>query len=68
MPQNESDVIILKPTSAFLTFLSAQFPDLEVPEKAAVHRDTTAYTLKKQATDDLMLDEIERHFPQMFRH
>ncbi len=68
MPQNESDVIILKPTSAFLTFLGAQFPDLEVPDKAAVHRDTTAYTLKKQDTDLLMLDEIERHFPQMFRH
>ena len=68
MSQKESDVIILKPTSAFLSFLSAHFPDLEVPDKAAVHRDTTAYTLQKQTTDDLMLDEIERHYPQMFKH
>lgn len=68
MPQNQSDVIILKPTSSFLSFLSAHFPDAILPDKATLHRDLTAYTLPQQVSEEGTLMEIERHFLRMFQH
>ena len=68
MPQNESDVLILKPTAVFLDFLSAQSPDIEFLDIRSMPTDHTAYTIAKKDTDEATLNEIERHFPSMFRH
>ena len=68
MHQNESDVIILKPTSSFLSFLAAQQPDIDLPDMKALRTNHTAYTIAKCDSDEATLDEVERHFPAMFRH
>lgn len=68
MQQNESDIVILKPTSAFLSFLDAQLPDLYLPDIRSLRTNRSAYALAKKDSDEETLDEIERHFPKMFRH
>lgn len=68
MQQKESDIIILKPTQAFLSFLDMQLPDLYLPDIRTLRSNRTAYTLEKQDDDERTLDEIERHYPEMFQH
>lgn len=68
MHQNESDVVILKPTASFLSFLAAQQPDIDLPDIKTLRTNHTAYTIDKCDGDEATLDEIERHFPAMFRH
>ncbi len=68
MQHNESDVIILKPTPSFLNFLAEQQPDIELPDISALKTNHTAYTIAKCEDDEATLDEIERHFPAMFRY
>ena len=68
MQQGESDVVILKPTAKFLSFLDAQLPDVDLPDIRALRTDHTAYTIAKQDSDEATLDEIERNFPFMFRY
>lgn len=62
------EVVILKPTSVFLSFLAAQGPEVELPTLELLQADTTAYTITRQDGEEETLDEIERHFPAMFRH
>jgi hypothetical protein len=64
----ESDVVILKPTPSFLTFLTDQQPDLDLSDVRLLRTNHTAYTIAKCDTDEATLDEVERHFPAMFRH
>ena len=68
MEQGQWEIIILKPTSVFLSFLEAQLPDVELPDLRLLQTDTTAYVIRRQDSEEATLDEIERHFPQMFRH
>ncbi len=68
MQRHESDVIILKPKSAFLSFLAGQQSDIDLPDISALRSNHTAYTIAKCDTDEATLDEIERNFPAMFRH
>ena len=68
MEKSQWEVIILKPTSVFLSFLAEKRPDIDLPELRLLQTDTTAYAIHKQASEEDMLDEIERHFSQMFRH
>ncbi len=68
MQQSYREVVILKPTSVFLSFLAAQGPDIELPSLDILQADTTAYTIMKQDGEEETLDEIERHFPAMFRY
>ena len=68
MQQNGSDVVVLKPTAAFLSYLETQLPDMDFPSLRLLRRDPTAYTLAKQNTEEETLNEIERLFPTMFRH
>lgn len=68
MEQSQWEVIILKPTSAFLSFLAAQVPNVELPELTILQVDTTAYLIKKQVSEEATLDEIGRHYHQMFKH
>ena len=68
MQHIESDIIILKTKPAFLSFLAEQQPDIDLPDIRALRTNHTAYTIAKCDTDEATLDEIERHFPAMFRH
>lgn len=68
MQQSYREIVILKPTSVFLSFLAAQGSEVELPSLALLQADTTAYTIVKQDGEEETLDEIERHFPVMFRH
>lgn len=68
MQQSHWEVIILKPTSVFRSFLQAQVPDIEIPDLSVLQTDTTAYTIPKHVDEEATLDEIEKQFPTMFRH
>lgn len=62
------EVLILKPTSMFLSFLSSQLPDLELPNLRSLQSDCTAYVIRKQKDDEETLNEIERHFAFIFKY
>jgi len=68
MQQSEWEIIVLKPTRAFLTFLSSQLPEVNLPDLRSIQSDNTAYVISKQENDEETLNEIERHFAFMFRH
>lgn len=68
MQQSHREVIVLKPTSVFLSFLAAQAPDVDLPPLEVLQADATAYTILKQDGEEETLDEIERHFSSMFRY
>ena len=68
MDRSQWEIIILKPTSVFLSFLAAQHPDVVIPEQSLAETDNTAYVIRRQPSEEATLDEIERHFPLMFRH
>lgn len=68
MVHSQWDIVILKPTFVFLSFLASQFPELELPELSVLQLDNTAYAIPAQESDEATLDEIERYFPIMFQH
>ena len=68
MDSCEWDIIILKPTSVFLSFLADQLPDVDLPKLSLLQTDTTAYSIRKQDCEEATLDEIEVHFAPIFRH
>lgn len=68
MEYSQWEVIVLKPTSLFLSFLAAQIPDIELPELHLLQTDNTAYVIPKQISEEATLDEIGRLYSRMFRH
>lgn len=68
MKPNQWEVIILKPTPAFLSFLAPQLPGVGLPALRLLRMDNTAYVIPKQESDEEVLNEIERHFAAMFRY
>lgn len=68
MQPSECEIIILKPTRVFLTFLASQLPHVNMPALKLLQTDCTAYLIDKQKDDEATLNEIERHFSTMFRH
>lgn len=68
MRANEWDVIILKPTYVFTSFLATQLSIDVLPNFRSLQTDNTAYLIKKQKNDEETLNEIERHFARMFKH
>lgn len=68
MDRSQWEIIILKPTSVFLAFLAAQNPGIELPDHNLAETDATAYVIARQPSEEATLDEIERHYPRMFRH
>src|SRR3990167_5175968 len=65
---NQSDVVILKPTAVFMSFLTTEFPDAVIPDLSELKADSTAYTIFKHDSYEATLQEVERHFPAMFKH
>ncbi len=68
MKPSQWEIIILKPTPVFLSFLASQLPTINLPELRLLQTDNTAYVIAKQESDEETLNEIERHFTTMFRH
>jgi hypothetical protein len=69
MKQGNKEVVILKPTSVFLSFLAAQATEeVPLPDLATLQTNTTAYTIQRQDSEEETLDEIERHFSTMFQY
>lgn len=68
MPHNQSCIIILKPTSFFLSFVTEQLSDFEQTEEAEMSADNTAYTMPSYDNDDALLEHLERLYPYMFQH
>lgn len=68
MQSSQWEIIILKPTRVFLSFLASQLPDVELPELRLLQVDNTAYVINKYDNDEDTLNEIENHFAAMFRH
>lgn len=68
MQQCQREVIFLKPTSAFISFLAEQLPGVTLPNLDLIQSDTTAYTIPVHKTDDALLDTIENHFTYMFQY
>lgn len=69
MQPSQWEVVILKPTTVFLSFLASQLPeDIELPDLNVLQSDTTAYVIPRHDDEEATLDEIEKHFPTMFRH
>lgn len=68
MHYRQHEIVILKPTAVFLSFLASQLPETKLPDLRLLQIDNTAYALHKQNSDNATLDEIEKHFSTMFRH
>ena len=68
MQPSQWEVIVLKPTAVFLSFLASQLPKFNLPDFKLLQTNNTAYVIRNQANDEETLNEIERHFPAMFRH
>lgn len=68
MQESAQEIIVLKPTKRFLSFLLNQRSDVEWLDLQSFQKNTTAYTLPRHQTDEALLNEIEKHFPEMFQH
>lgn len=68
MQSSQWEVVVLKPTRVFLSFLASQLPGIELPALKSMQLDNTAYIINRQKDDEATLNEIERHFAVMFRH
>lgn len=68
MHQEPSEIVILKPTMVFMSFLASQLPESELPTMELLQTDSTAYVIPKKDSDDATLDELQKHFSTMFRH
>lgn len=68
MQQRQREVLFLRPTPAFLSFLKAQLPQATLPELDIIQTDLTAYTLPVYSSEDELLDVIEANSPYMFRY
>lgn len=68
MKQKLSEIVVLKPTTVFLSFLASQLPEHQVPQWSSLQTDCTAYSFLQQQNNNAMIDEVEKHFSKMFRH
>lgn len=68
MQQRQCEIVVLKPTTVFLSFLASQLPEKDIPSLKLLQTDNTAYVIHKKNSDEATLDELEKHFSFMFRH
>ena len=67
MQLDPREIIVLKPTASFLSFLASQAPDIILPTLKLLQTDITAYTFPLHASDDALLETIEANFELMFQ-
>ena len=68
MKHSRLDVLILKPTTSFLSLLTALRSDVSLPDLLQLQTDTTAYTIRKQPNEEAMLAAIEQNYQRIFKH
>ena len=68
MQPNQWEIIVLKPSPTFLSFIASQLPHLTLPEYRMLQTDNTGYVLQQQGSDEELLDEIERQYPKIFKY
>lgn len=68
MRQSQYEIVVLKPTAAFLSFLTSKLPGIKLPDLRLLQIDNTAYAFEKHHADKPILDQIEEHFSIMFGH
>lgn len=67
MRQSQHEIVVLKPTAVFLSFLASQLPGTKLPDLRLLQIDNTAYVLEKKS-DRAVIDVIEKNFPIIFHH
>ena len=68
MHQGQSEVVVLRPTAAFISFLASALPDIELPSLDLLQTDNTAYVIQKNHSEEGTLAELEKHYLTMFQH
>lgn len=68
MQEKHHEIVILKPTMVFLSFLAAHLPQNKLPDLRILSIDNTAYVFAKKNTDEEMIIQIEAHYMTLFRH
>lgn len=62
------EVVILRPTVVFLSFLISQLGEDKLASFKLIETDCTAYLIKKCATNEDSLNVLEPYYTKMFRH
>ena len=68
MHQGSSEIVVLRPTTVFLSFLASQLPESDLPSLKLLQTDCTAYVIKKHHSVVTTIEEIEKNSSTMFRH
>ena len=68
MDNGLSEIVVLRPTVVFFSFLASQLGQDKLPSFKSLETDNTAYLITKYANEEQTLDEIERIYSKMFRH
>lgn len=68
MQPTQWEIILLKPSPPFLSFIEAQMPLASLPEYRLLQTNNTGYVLEQQESEEALLDEIERLYPQIFKY
>lgn len=68
MGKGLSEIVVLRPTAVFLSFLMSQLGEQRTPSLHLLNKNTTAYYIKKYSSKEETLNELERVYSQMFRY
>ena len=52
MQPSQWEIIVLKPTAVFLSFLASQLPKVDLPDFKLLQTNNTAYVIRNQANDE----------------
>lgn len=68
MHQKTYEIVVLKPTKVFFSFLASQLAYAKLPNFRLLQIDNTAYLVEKKHSEEATLNEIEKYFSTMFHH
>ncbi|MDP3559214.1 MAG: hypothetical protein Q8R79_02520 [Legionellaceae bacterium] len=68
MSANDWEVVVLKPTSAFLSFIAEQLGAAALPELRLIQTDNTAYLIPAQLNNEVLLETLECHYKTIFSY
>ena len=68
MDNGLSEIVVLRPTVVFFSFLASQLGEDNLPSFKSLQTDNTAYLIKKCPTEEETLNELENIYSKMFRH
>lgn len=68
MHQRNYQVVVLRPTAAFLSLLAIQLSESELPSLELLQTDNTSYLIPKAASDDELLELLQQFSPTIFHH